>query len=128
MAFLDKLNDIAKNIGDKTSDAIETTKLMAKISSEKSAISDLTKKIGEYYCARRAAGETLEAEAEALYAQIVEHEHVIAQTRAEMDRVKAEGAAAAPAAAAAGKTCPSCGAALAAGARFCGECGTKIDV
>lgn len=28
MAFFDKLNDFAKNIGDKTSDAIETTKLL----------------------------------------------------------------------------------------------------
>ena len=128
MAFFDKLNDIAKNIGDKTSDAIETTKLMAKISSEKSTISDLTKKIGEYYCARRAAGGTFEPEAETLYEQILEHERVIAQTQAEMGRIKAEGAAAAaaPSAAAAGNTCPSCGANLAAGARFCGACGTKI--
>jgi hypothetical protein len=128
MAFFDKLSDIAKNIGDKTGDAIETTRLMAKVAGEKSAISDLTKKIGEIYCARRAEGGTLEPEAETLWAQILEHERVIAQTQAEMGRIKTEGAAAAaaaPASAPAGSVCPSCGAALAAGARFCGECGAK---
>jgi hypothetical protein len=31
MAFLDKLGEMAHNIGDKTTDAIETTKLNSKI-------------------------------------------------------------------------------------------------
>ena len=31
MAFFDKLNQVAKNIGDRTTDAIETTKLNSKM-------------------------------------------------------------------------------------------------
>ena len=31
MAFFDKLNQVAKNLGDKTTDAIETTKLNTKL-------------------------------------------------------------------------------------------------
>jgi len=40
MAFFDKLNQVAKNIGDKTNDAIETTKLSSKINAEKSAAAE----------------------------------------------------------------------------------------
>ena len=40
MAFLDKLGDIARNIGDKTTDAIETTKLNSKINGERAAIAE----------------------------------------------------------------------------------------
>lgn len=46
---LDKLNTVAKNIGDKTSDVIETTKLGAKVNMEKSSAEAQLKKIGAYY-------------------------------------------------------------------------------
>lgn len=49
MAFFDKLNDLAKNIGDKTNDAIETGKLNSKINSENAAAMEEIKKIGTYY-------------------------------------------------------------------------------
>ena len=49
MAFFDKLNQVAKNLGDKTTDAIETTKLNSKINSERNAADDELKKIGEFY-------------------------------------------------------------------------------
>ena len=48
MALFDKLNQVAKNIGDKTSDAIETTKLGNKINAEKAAAAEDLKKIGEH--------------------------------------------------------------------------------
>ena len=47
MALFDKINTIAKNVGEKTGEAIEITKLNAKISGEKSAIADLYKQLGE---------------------------------------------------------------------------------
>lgn len=34
MAFFDKINSIAKNVGDKTGDAIELAKINARIASE----------------------------------------------------------------------------------------------
>ena len=49
MAFFDKLNQVAKNLGDKTTDAIETTKLNTKIHTERNAAAEEFKKIGEYY-------------------------------------------------------------------------------
>lgn len=49
MAFFDKLNEVAKNIGDKTSDVVSTTKLTAKITMEKNSAEAQLKKIGAYY-------------------------------------------------------------------------------
>ena len=49
MAFFDKLNQVAKNIGDKTSDAIETTRLNSKIAAEKLAANEELLKIGQHY-------------------------------------------------------------------------------
>ena len=49
MDFLDKIGNIAKNIGDRTNDAIEITKLNAKISSEKNAAAEELNKIGDFY-------------------------------------------------------------------------------
>ena len=49
MAFFDKLSDFAKNIGDKTTDAIETGKLQSKVNSEKNLAGEKLKKIGEFY-------------------------------------------------------------------------------
>ena len=49
MAFFDKINDFAKNISDKTSDAIETSKLNSKIAAEKLAANEELLKIGQHY-------------------------------------------------------------------------------
>ena len=56
MDFLDKIGNIAKNIGDRTNDAIEITKLNAKISSEKNAAAEELNKIGDFYY-KKFAGE-----------------------------------------------------------------------
>lgn len=44
MDLFDKIGNIAKNIGDRTNDAIEITKLNAKIATEKSAVAEDLKK------------------------------------------------------------------------------------
>jgi len=49
MAFLDKIGNVAKNIGDKASETIETTKMNSKINSEKTAIAECLRQIGEIY-------------------------------------------------------------------------------
>ena len=41
MTFFDKINSIAKNVGDKTGDAIEMAKINARIASERSAMNDI---------------------------------------------------------------------------------------
>ncbi|MCR5607679.1 MAG: hypothetical protein K6G26_01285 [Lachnospiraceae bacterium] len=49
MAFFDKIGDIAKTVGEKTGDAIETSKIQLKIRNEKSEIEKNYKLIGEYF-------------------------------------------------------------------------------
>jgi hypothetical protein len=138
MAFLDKLGGIAKSIGDKTSDTIEISKLNSKISSEKTAIAECMKQIGEFYYAKHQTGEPDDPGAAELFAAIDGHNKVIAETQAEIARIQAENAAQAaqsaqpvPAAAPAaveGIACPSCGAANTPGTKFCCECGAKIEI
>lgn len=71
MAFLDKLTDIAKNIGDKavdvakdlgdrTSDAIETQKIKNQIASERRGFENQMKLIGQFYYEAFLRGETID--------------------------------------------------------------------
>ncbi len=145
MAFFDKLGDIAKNIGDKTNDAIETSKLNSKISSEKSAINEIYKKIGEFYYTKWQEGVVLETESQQFCLEIDEHNKLIAEAQAEIEKIKAESEAAKAATAAAAQQpestetvaqipvaptprfCTNCGAQVPEGIKFCGTCGTKFE-
>ncbi len=121
MAFLDKLNDLAKTAVDKTGTAIENGKISVKITGEERNIAAATAKIGEYYLAKLDEGETLDDPVMELYAEIAEHRRSIEAMRAELSGPKA-----APADAAAGaKFCKACGAKLAPGTKFCSECGAE---
>jgi membrane protease subunit (stomatin/prohibitin family) len=140
MAFFDKLGDIARNIGDKATDAIETTKLNNKISAEKTAIAEFMRQIGEYYYGKHQAGESDDPGAAELYAAIDGHNRTIADTQAEIARIQAENEAqsaqaqtaavptAAPAPASDSIACPSCGKINAPGTKFCCECGGKLEI
>jgi len=136
MAFLDKLNTIAKNVGEKTGDAIEITKLNAKISSEKSAMNELYKQLGEKIYEKYAAGAYQDVDMAALFTEVDAHRANIAEAEGKIDAIKAENEAKAQAAevqpaekaAPAGAVCPGCGAAVAEGIKFCNQCGTKLEV
>ena len=134
MAFFDKLGDLAKNIGDKTTDAIETGKLNSKIGSETAAAAAQLQKVGEFYYAKFAAGEQVSPEA-LEFCQAAAAPYAAAEkAQAEIDRIRAENdaaraassAVAAPPRSAAGPACTSCGAVNAPGTRFCGSCGAKL--
>ena len=73
MAFFDKLGDLAKNVGEKTGDMVEITKLNSKISSEKSAIEGLKKQIGECCFNKYREGGIIDEDLVALCRTIVEH-------------------------------------------------------
>ncbi len=132
MAFFDKLNQVAKNIGDRTTDAIETTKLNGRITSEKTAANEELLKIGRYYYERYLTGQADEAVLEFCQAA-KNHLDTADQLQAEIDRIRAENEAQRPAAApvgcaaAGGVTCPGCGTALPAGTKSCSGCGSKIE-
>lgn len=135
MAFLDKLNSIAKNVGDKANDTFEITKLNAKIVSEKSAITDLYKKLGEYYYEKHARGEAVSPDAEELFAAIDASNRNIEEARAQIEAIKADPAApivVVPEATVQDETqqgavCPSCGSINGVETKFCSQCGTKLE-
>lgn len=135
MALFDKLNTIAKNVGEKTGDAIEITKLNAKISGEKSSITELYKQLGEKIYEKYAEGAFQDGDLAELFLAVDAHKANIANAEGRIEAIKAENEARARTAreaeavpaATAGAVCPSCGAAVAEGVKFCNQCGTKID-
>ena len=125
MAILEKVSGFAKNIGDKTSGAIETTKQNSKISSEQNAINAVMAKIGEFYYNKYTETGTADEGITEFCAKIDEHNAVITEAKAEIERIKAE-LAAAPAATG-GLVCSACGKEGAADRKFCAECGGKLE-
>ncbi|OLR54656.1 hypothetical protein BHK98_00240 [Hornefia porci] len=57
MAFLDTLRDAAQQMGDRASDALETSKLKGKINSEKKEINIEMQKIGKIFFDKIKSGE-----------------------------------------------------------------------
>lgn len=158
MAFFDKLSTFAQNLTDKTNDAIETSKLTSKVNSEKNLAGEELKKIGTYYYEKFANGEEMEPAIMEFLNAAKAHYDVVAEAQAEIEKIrleneaakaaaeaeKAAAQAAAQAAVAAqtpvaepaepgeaapeGIACPSCGAVNTTGTKFCGECGTKLEI
>lgn len=150
MAFFDKINSIAKNVGDKTGDAIEMAKINARIASERGAMSDIYRQLGEAYYAHRVnGGEGEPAEAAAMYSQLDQRSAAIDEAQRQLVAIKAEGERRAAEAAAdkaqagvqpgvpvydtaapaegQGAKCPRCGAELGAEAKFCPQCGARTE-
>jgi len=129
MAFFDKLNDLAKNVGDKANGAIETTKLNSKINTEKAEIAEEFKKIGEHYYTKHTAGETIDSEIEEFITSIDSHKTVIMEIETQIRALKEETATThAPMASIGNLVCPTCGKPNKQGTKFCCECGGKLDV
>ena len=154
MAFFDKLNEFTKNLGDMTTDAIETTKLNSKVNAEKTAAGEELKKIGEYYYGLYATEGIVVPEILEFCEAAKTHFDAAAEAQAEIDKIKEaqeaakaekEAAAAAAQAAAAASmqvaqmatpveavageiVCTNCGNANPAGTKFCGGCGTKLEI
>ena len=131
MAFLDKIGGLAKNIGDKASDTIETTKLNAKINSEKSAINDCFKQIGEIFYQKYAETKQCDPDIAELCASIDERNQNIATAQNEIEKLKKSDEASAFSTPASDSTegiaCVECGATNLPGTKFCSECGNKLD-
>ena len=123
MAFFDKLNELTSTVRDKTSDVIETQKLNSKINSEKSAIADLMKQIGESYYKKYASGAPTDPEIADLLANIDAHNKAIQDVEAQLKSIKDEAAPAAGTAV----FCGACGAKNEPGTNFCGSCGAKMN-
>lgn len=150
MAFFDKLNEMAKNVSEKANDSWETNKHISEINITKGNIQAYQRELGEFYWAKFAVGEQLDEEAMLICDKIVAAQDKIRDLEAQIDQIKAESEArkaereaekaerkaaekAAEAEQAAEKAgmekpaapvCAGCGAELAEGMKFCGQCGT----
>lgn len=124
MAFWDKLGEVAKNIGDKTEDAIEITKLNSKIRGEKAAAAEDLKKIGEFYYQRFVSGVAVDPQILEHCQSAKTHFDAVADAQAEIKRIKAEGG---KPGAPEEKRCPACGAAYSPDVNFCAKCGVKLE-
>ncbi len=163
MAFLEKLNKLAKNIEDKTGDAIEITKFSTTIATEENGYRNDIKTIGEFYYNLFINGGQVEAEILPVLESAKAHMAAADEARKGIEAINAENAAAKAAAKAEKEAmkqaaempadtqpeepvaempqevaepevvadvqsaCPSCGANIELGAKFCGECGHKME-
>lgn len=123
MTIFDKLNQVAKDLSGKTSDAIEAAKLSARVGSERSAAGEDLKKIGRYYYDLYIqTGEAAEEVAD-LCASAKAHFDAADNAKAEVARIKASFELERVS----GTVCPNCGSNIAAGANFCPSCGIRLD-
>jgi len=99
MAFIDKLSEVAKNVGsaaadlakqaaDKTGDAVEYGKQSLRIKSAKEAIAKAEGAIGAYYHQQHKDGKPTEAGIAAQLADIDQQEQVIIQAQTTIDALK----------------------------------------
>lgn len=132
MALFDKINELAKTAGEKTGNAIEITKLNARIGKEREHITEAKREIGEIYYAKLSEGYELLPDAAVFADKIKESENIIEEARAEIERIRAgeaapeEEAPETEAEAVNVKFCPGCGSKCDAAAAFCSVCGNKF--
>ena len=121
MAFLDKLGELARNVGDKTNEMLEVSRLSSKARSEENAVSERKRELGQYIFEKYLSGEQLDEGAMEYCRTIQAGEEAVEALNAEIQRLKA-----APVKEDA-TVCKNCGEALQGDAKFCPTCGAKVD-
>lgn len=112
MAFIDDLKKFGKNVAQKSSDMVETTKLNMSITQEREKINKLYNEIGAAVYEQYKLGNDLGLGDKCM--QIAEHEAKIEEYQAKILEIKNA------------MKCPGCGAEVSAETTFCANCGTKI--
>lgn len=121
MAFLDKLGELARNVGDKTNEMLEASRLSSKARSEENAVADRKRELGQYIFEKYLSGEQMDETATEYCRTIQAGEETIEALNAEIQRLKAAPAREEPAA------CKNCGETLQSDAKFCSTCGAKVE-
>lgn len=112
MAFMDDLKKFGKNVAQKSSDVVETTKLNMSISQEKDKINKIYYEIGAAVYEQYKVGNDLGLGEKCM--QIVEIEAKITELQAKIMEIKNS------------TKCPGCGAEVSNETVFCASCGTKL--
>lgn len=112
MAFIDNLKKFGKDVAQKSSDMVETTKLNMSISQEKEKITRLYTEIGSLVYQEFKAGNDVGFGEKC--AQIVEMEGKIEELQNKILEIKNAA------------KCPGCGAEVSAETVFCAQCGAKV--
>jgi membrane protease subunit (stomatin/prohibitin family) len=136
-----KITEGVQDASEKASELVEVNKLNFAISKEKGAIDDIYQQIGAKVFGMYQAGEIVPGSLSDEFNTISAHLQTIAGYEAKISEIKGEPVAqpqaaptaapptptpaAAPADASAARFCGNCGAKLNEGSAFCGECGQK---
>ena len=121
MAFLDKLGELARNVGDKTNEMLEVSRLSSKVRSEENAVADRKRELGQYIFEQYLSGGQLDETAVDYCREIQAGEESIEALNAEIQRLKAAPAQEEPA------VCKNCGESLHSDAKYCPTCGAKVE-
>lgn len=118
MALRETLNNLAATASSRANNAIETGRLHIKISNEERKITEFILNIGELVLDKLDAGESFDDEIMALYSSVQAAREVIADAQATIESYHPTPE---------GPTCSACGAPLSEEAKYCGQCGVKVE-
>lgn len=129
MSIMEKVNAMAKNVSEKATDAMETTRLNTKISEENKKIFDLHKVIGGVIWNKFEMGEEVPYEVKEFCERIKESQEIIEESTMEIQKIKEDqGDEVEKSQVEVPKIlCPACGLENNEGTKFCGECGAKLQ-
>ena len=128
MALREKLNNLAAS----ANIAIENGKLNLKVNNEEKKISDFTLSIGMLVLDQLDAGEVFDDEVMALYSSLQAAREVILNAKAEIEantkrQVETNDPASDDPSQSTPHVCPHCGVTMAENAKFCSNCGVKVE-
>lgn len=130
MDLFNKLSGIAKNIGGKANEVVESTKLSVKISGEKDKVLENQRKIGEYYYQKLVGTPGVDADVKEYFDAITQSQADIAEYEKQKDEEaqKNAGSIFDTGAEEAPKEiiCPNCGAKNDPQNQYCYNCGAKL--
>ncbi len=125
MDIMGKVSEITRKVSDKAGEMVEMGKLSAKIRSETAKTEEIKKKIGEACFGKYRAGDVLDPEVEKMCIEIERYKQSIAENQRRLRRMKDKNPQ--PGAYAAQSFCLSCGGGILPGAKYCPQCGKKLD-
>lgn len=133
MDFMNKLGGFAKSVGDKTNDLLEIGRLNSRIHAEEDAIEQHKFDLGDYIWEKFQTGIAMDERTTVICMAIRERQENIQSMLGEIESIKRPQGPGkrhspqdTPAPNAGTEVCPACGGVIAAGCKFCGDCGAQL--